>query len=339
MFYPSLPRNLEAACRDVSDAKPAVRASAMKDLASHVEVDRERVVSALTKGLSDDAPAVRAAAAEALGDVGATGALSNLLVAVEDDDQLVRQRVILALGELRDPRAQQRLERALGDERPEVRYQAVMAYPRVAKEREDAERAIVRATRDDDDHVVHVAFRMAEELAEEGPISRGILDRARACLRHDAARVRVVAAIVLARSGDAAGDAILTSVVVGSLKTDEPEDLAEAIDLSGERKLEPCTRALERRAFGGLLSFVRDPYRWHARVALARMGHERAKKEIVDELVSRSYERRTLAVSAAGRARLLEAKPRIVEMKDRPERADQNAVQAALDLLADAGPA
>jgi HEAT repeat protein len=339
LFYPSLPRNLEAAFRDAKDAKPAVRASAMRDLVSHVEAARERVIAALTAGLTDDAPAVRAAAAEALGDVAATEALPGLLVLVEDDDQLVRQRAILALGELRDPRAQQRLERALGDPRPEVRYQAVMAYPRVASEREDADRALVRATRDADDHVVHVAFRMAEELAEEGPISRGMLERARACLRHDAARVRVVAAVVLARSDDPAGDAIVASVVDGSLKTDEPEDLAAAIDLAGERKLASCTRALERRAFGGLFSFVRDPYRWHARVALARMGHARARAEIVDELGSLSYERRTLAVSAAGRARLIEAKPRILEMKDRPERADPHAVEAALDLLAKAGPA
>jgi HEAT repeat protein len=333
VLFAQLPRNLEAAFRDVSDPKPEVRASAARDLVRHAEAARARVVTALESALSDEAPMVREAAAEGLGDLDAKEALSALLVAVEDDDQLVRQKAILTLGMLKDPRAQQRLERALRDPRPEVRYQAVMAYPRVASGREDAERAIADATRDDDAHVVHIAFRMAEELAEDGRVSKAILTRARACLSHDSPRVRAVAAIVVAASGDAAADAVLASVVDGTLKTDEPEDVAAAIDLAGERKIAAAEKSLERRAFGGLFGLVPDRFRWHARVALATMGHARAKSEILDELGARSFDRRTLAVSAAGKARLFEAKARIEAMKGHPDRAEPDAVDTALELL------
>lgn len=335
MFFPQLARNLEAAFRDVKDPKPAVRAAAAKDLVRHAETARSRVIGALESALGDEAPMVREAAAEALGDIDATEALGALLVAVEDDDQLVRQKAILTLGHLKDSRAQQRLERALRDPRPEVRYQAVMAYPRVASDRQDAQKATADATRDDDPHVVHVAFRMAEELAEGGPLSKAILARAKECLEHDSPRVRAVAAIVLATSGDDAADRVLLGVVDGTVRTDEPEDVAAAIDLAGERRLRGVDKALERRAFGGV--FKRDPFRWHARVALATMGHVRARTEILAELGSRSYERRTLAVSAAGKARLTDARERIAAMKDHPERAEPGAVEAALALLGSEG--
>jgi HEAT repeat protein len=346
LLYQPLPRKLEAALRDIVDPKANVRVSAARDLPPHAEEDRERVIAALEKALSDRNALVRATAAECLGDLAATEALPALLVAVEDDHQLVRQKAIAALGEARDPRAQKRLERALRDERPEVRFQAVMAYPRVASSRDAAVAALAAATRDEDDIVVHVAFRMAEELAEADsseaapPSSRDfgraaapILERARACLGHASPRVRAVAAVVLASAGDAAADEVLVGVIDGSIAGCEAEDVAAAIDLAPERALAAAIPALRKRAFSGLLGFARDMFWWHARTSLARLGDDRAKRAILADFGSLSFERRTLAVSAAARARLPDALDRIRALRGKPDRADPTAVVAALEIL------
>ncbi len=332
MFYAPLPRTLAAALRDLSEKKPEVRASAARDLARHGEENRSAVLSALEKSLKDDHALVRATAAELLGELEATDLLPALLVAVEDDHQLVRQNAIMALGNLRDSRAQQRIERALSDERPEVRYQAVMAYPRVSSSREESVRALAQATRDDDDSIAHIAFRMAEELAADGEVDAALLLRAKACLAHGSARVRVVAAIVLATAKDPAGDRLLVEVAEGKLKTPENEDVAAVIELLGERDVPGGREALAKRAFGGLL--VTDKFQWHARIALARLGDPRAKQAIVRDLTSLSFEKRTLAVAAAGRARLTDARAILLEMRGRSERASPGAVEAALEELA-----
>jgi HEAT repeat protein len=329
-----LPRTLDAALRDVTDPKLAVRVSAARDLARHADEDRERVVAALERALRDDAGMVRAVAAELLGDLEASEALAGLLVAVEDEVDLVRQNAIYALGRVGDARAQQRLARALDDARPEVRFQAVMAYPRVASERVQAVKALEKATADGDEHVAHLAFRMAEEIAPDGEVvDAAILRRALASLDDERPRIRAVAAVVVARSGKSEADALLVALVSGKLATPELEDVSAAIELVGERRLEAARPALARRAYGGVLGFGRDPFRWHARTALARMGEERARREILEELDARSVEQRSLAVSAVGRARMLEAYDRLLAMKQDPGRADPAAVEAALAQL------
>jgi len=332
MFHSPLPRTLEAAVRDLGEKKPEVRASAVRDLAKHAETDRERVVQGLERALSDAHALVRATAAETLGALEARESLPKLLVAVEDEHQLVRQNAILALGELGDSRAQQRLQRALADSRPEVRFQAVMAFARVASSRDDALDALVTATEDEDETIAHIAFRMAEEL-DDGEVDEKILLRARECLASEKPRVRAVAAVLLAGAGEAAADDVIAEMVAGKLKTPEVADVARAIELAGERSIDKTRRALERRAFGGVLGFAADPFQWHARVALARMGDPRAKKAILAELGASSFARRTLAVSAAGRALLSEARPTLLAMRDRPDQAEPSAVDAALELL------
>lgn len=336
MFYVPLPRTLEAALRDIEDKKVQVRVAAAKDLVAHVDAGRDRILAALERALQDSNALVRASACESLGAIRGREALGALLHSVEDEHQLVRQSAILALGEIGDGRAQKRLERALTDERPEIRFQAVMAYPRVVGTPRDALGALVRATRDDDESVVHVAFRMSEEVTanEAGVVDDSILERAKACLKHPSAKVRAVAAVLVGTAGLADADAVLTSIVDGALTTGlEPEDIGAAIELAGERHLQAALPALRRRAFGGLLGFARDGYQWQARVALARLGDDRAKKYILAELRAGTVERRTLAVSAAGRARMLEAKGLLVAMKDRPDRAEPSAIDAALQLL------
>jgi HEAT repeat protein len=312
VLYAPLPRTLPAALRDVREAKAAVRASAVGDLARHAQnagsdADRSAIVEALIAALGDEAPRVREAAAEALGDTRSTEALPALLVAVEDDDPIVRQKAIAALGELGDARAQTRLERALSDARPEVRFQAVMAFPRVTTSRTAASIALARAARDDDEHVAYVALRMGEELAaaSDEPLDPALLDVARDRLRHPSARLRAVAAVLLGAARDRAGVEVIGALVRGDLTTDEPEDLAEALLLAGDLGLRDLTSALEHRAFRGFLGLMRDPFAWHARTALARLGHPRATEAILVE-VRRGA---ATAIEAAERARVTAALP------------------------------
>jgi hypothetical protein len=178
---------------------------------------------------------------------------------------------------------------------------------------------------------------MAEELGgdEDGEgIEVDVLDRARELLGHPSGMVRIAAAILLARAGEHVAGDILVKVASGELKTDDGEDEAAAVELCGELRLEAAKSGLERRAFGGTLGLLRDRFAWNARVALARMGHERATSEILRELGAWDRDRRTLAVAAAGRARILEARSLIEAMRGDNARADAGAVTEALAALA-----
>jgi HEAT repeat protein len=344
---PPLPRTFAAAMRDLGAEKASDRSAAVRDLTRYTDEARDQVVRALQKALRADAAGeVRAAAATALSDVGACEALPELLLAVEDDDPLVRQMAIATLGELGDPRATERLRRALSDDRAEVRFQAVMAFPRVSASLDASLEAILHATRDRDPLVCHIALRMTEELGD-GP--RGSADdarviaRAKALLDHASGQVRVVAAVLLASRGEPRDDPrvlkILARVASGDEKTSDREDEASAVELCGEIGIGAARAGLERRAFGGLF-FRKDPLAWHARVALARMGHARACREILRELGDRDRDVRTLAVAAAGRARLVAARDRILAMRGNDSTADPHAVDEALSALgtADRGP-
>jgi HEAT repeat protein len=257
---------------------------------------------------------------------------------MEDDSPIARQNAILALGLLRDERAEPALLRALSDPRPDVRFQATMAYARVAP-RAAALDALLARTRDDDDAIVHIALRMTEELvtsepgAPEEEIDERVMARARACLRHDSPSVRVVAAIIVAAAGRDWGDATLVDAATGKLGPIDNEDLAEAIELVAERDLRGAQAGLAARARGGFLGLSQDPCQWQARVALARFGDEKERKHILRELGASSFAKRTVAVSAAGRAMLREALPILEGMVGQPERADQDAVREALRLL------
>lgn len=333
---PSLPRTLAASLRDIASKQPTVRESAVRDLVKHADDAREDVVRALERALrEDEAPAVRSAAALGLADVGGSEALSALLVAMEDADVHVRQMAITALGEIGDSRATERLRRALSDPRAEVRFQAVIAFPRVCKDRAAVTEALLARMQDADPLVCHIALRVAEEVAErnDGEIEPAVLDRAKDLLKHESPRVRVGAAIALARAGSRLGSKVLAALASGTIKTDEPEDEATVIELVGEMQLEAARVGLEKRAFGGI--FGRDRHAWHARVALARMGHERAIREIVQELDAWDRSKRTLAVAAIGRARIHTAEPKLRAMLAELSRVDRQVIEDALAALAD----
>lgn len=318
---PPHPRNLEASFRDLGSERAEVRASAIEDTVRHARGDdaiRTRALLALEPMLEDKSPRVRAAVAVALGDLEATAEVPALLLAVDDEDAHVRQMALNALGELEDARALPRLRRALTDERPEMRYQAVIAFARVAgkdpQRASEVAQALLDATNDDDDAVVHIALRVAEERLDEGtPPEPRLVTRGRALLESSSAHLALVAAIFVAKAGDEAGNKLLLRVVRGEKVADQApdkEDERAAVELVGELGLTAARPHLEKRAWG-VMRFVKDTCPFHARIALARMGHPRAVAEIMTELDATKPDVLSAAVVAAGRARLAEARPKI----------------------------
>jgi hypothetical protein len=87
---------------------------------------------------------------------------------------------------------------------------------------------------------------------------------------------------------------------------------------------------LERRVWG-VARFVRDTCPFHARIALARMGHDRARKEILAELASSRREVLSGAVVSAGRARMHEARETIARLDAKV--VDPSLSREALSLL------
>lgn len=337
MFGPApLRRTLSAALRDLENPKPKVRQEALRDLIHYGDEHRDEVVRALTKALSDAEFQVRGAAALALADLEGSEALAPLLVAIEDEHAYVRQMALTALGEIGDPRATERLRRALRDERPEVRFQAVIAFGRVAPD--EAPEALLDATRDEDANIRYIALRVAEEHAEgaedEDPreVPAALIQRAVEMLEDENPKVRIVSAIWLGRRGNPSGTKVLCDLIAGRISTNEPEDEAAAVELAGELGLHDTIADLERRAFG-LRSRFKQTFSWQARIALARLGHPRAKGDILRELRSFSRDKRTMAVVAAGQARLLEARPELERMQDKPHLADPGLVGDVLSKL------
>jgi hypothetical protein len=318
-------RSFEAALRDLKSSDARVRASAAQDLAPHAGERRDEVTDALLDALGDGDPQVRGAAAIALADAGSSSAVPDLIDKLDDDDAHVRQMALMALGELRSLEASEAVARLLEAPEPPVRFQAVMAFPRVCQDPARALDALLAATRDEDPLVVHIALRMAEEIGVD------MLERARELLDHESAVVRVGAAVMLGENGSREGADVLVATAIKALHTSEFEDEASAVELCGKLGLKEAIPGLELRAFGGV--FSRDPFGWHARVALAAMKNERAVRWVLAELNAWTRERRSLAVAAAMRARVEAARPKLTEMRGRPERADPEAVEQALAAL------
>ncbi len=333
---PSLPRTLAAATRDVGASRRDVRLSALRDLARlSAGDDRAAALAALAAALSDREPAVRGEAAVALADAKAHEQVSALVGAARDDNLRVRQMALMALGEVAPPgheRARAVIERALDDDSPEIRFQALVALHHVTHVEPSR---LVRSLSDDDALIRHITLRIAEErwLEAASPLPDTLLDGARRALDDASPGVSLAAAILLAKAGDDAGHARIAAVVGAPKSGVDAEDEQTAVELAGELRIEAARLGLERRAFGPLASY-RGRFTWHARVALAKMGDARARDAIVRGLGAWSRDARTLAVAAAGRARVAEALPIIEAMRDDATRADPDAVGAALEELA-----
>jgi HEAT repeat protein len=227
---------------------------------------------------------------------------------------------LAALGEIGDARATQRLERALRDERPEVRYQAVIAYGRVLRDDgPSVANALVRALDDSDPAIRYIAMRVAEEYGVDGEPLRDPRLAARAADLVDASdpALSVIAGIYLARLGEGRGRSAVLEVIAERRHTPELEDEQACVELAGELPLREAVPHLEHRIWGPrrlmrkVLSWGAGDgasCAWHARIALARLGHERARTEILADLASWRRETREAAVVAAGRARMGEAR-------------------------------
>ena len=132
----------------------------------------------------------------------------------------------------------------------------------------------------------------------------------------------------------------MLDVVSEARSTPEIEDEQACVELAGDLHMDEALPHLERRAWGPrriLRSVIawgagdRTSCAWHARIALARLGHERARAEILADLSSRRRERREAAVVAVGRARLSEAR---TVLETLGESVDAALVREALVRLA-----
>jgi HEAT repeat protein len=330
MFAPlPLPRKLGAALRDVAHEKPEVRLSALADLTRHARSGESQAIWALAGALSDSSEEVRAQAAVALADAGAEAHIPRLIEAATSDvSARVRQMALLALGELAPPEHAGAIAALLGAQRaaaaPE-RFQALLGLHQLGAPR--AQQAIIEGTVDPDPEVRRLSFRIAEAEWADSELPALVHARARAALSDARETVSVAAALLLGHFGDSSGKHWVLALIAGRVVGASVEDQQAAIELSGALGLAEAVPLLERRA----RSFLgRDPLSFHARVALARLGDERAITSILRGLEAWTFDARTLAVAAAGRAGLVQAKERIVALG---ERVDAAAAREALALL------
>jgi hypothetical protein len=334
---PPLPRTLGAALRDIVDSKESVRLSAIRDLVrlTRVASEREAALAALDRALlRDSSPECRAEAAVALADANASESKDVLLAALDDPSLRVRQMTLLSLGEVAntgDAVVIARVRPLLAAPDAALRFQALVALDALCPELAPA--AIEAASADSDDEVRTMAFRLAEARFPAGvSVPTPLLDAAHAALAGHAPLVRATAALFLAARGDASGTAVLVDLIDGRVRAASAEEVQAAIDAAVLLKLEPARRALVFRAFG-IFGVRSDPIAWHACVALAKLGDERARAAILKGLDAWTHQARTFAVVAAGEAGIAEARSQIETFRGDPRSAAPEAVEAALRAL------
>lgn len=328
-----LPRTLAAALRDVNSAKVTVRASALKDLVRHARSGEAEAARALAAALEDSDPGVRAEAALGLADADRSEhAVALARVADHDTAPRVRQMALLALGELAPKDSAPvlaTLNRARVADDPAERFQALLALHQLGAPDEQA--VILEALLDPDPEIRRLALRIARaRWADADRLPESIRAGALRALSDAHPAVAARAALVLAEFGDLTGRKNLLALVARTVPGATVEDEQGAIERVAELRIEEAVPALSRRAFP---VFARDALSFDARIALARFGDSRARAAIVRGLSAWTYDARTYAVVAAGRARLVEARPRLLDFLHRPDRADAQAVRDALAEL------
>lgn len=356
-----LPRNLGAALRDVQSPKAHVRLSAVADLARWADgEERERCIAALVDLLAGDPDLeVQAAAALALADAQAAEGLSALIAAAQTGAPRLCQMALLAIGELAAPEhpgALDVIRTALLSAAPALRFQALVAAHRLFGDAE-LQQVIRRALGDAEAKVRYIACRIVEEryfgearaptasaaaasrdaspLPEvRAPVPAGalLLDAFAARLSDSDPGVALAAAVALAGSGSESARALLVAILNRPARGLQLEDEQAAIELCAELGLTAAQPGIAARAWGSFWGGA-SPLEFQARVALARLGDARAEQQILRALSSFRRTTRSRAVAAAGQARLLAARKRLLEMSGDERQADPESVALALRAL------
>jgi HEAT repeat protein len=333
-----LPRTLAAALRDVVHSESRVRLSAVADLERLTGGEgRDAAVEALMAALAGDRDhEVRSAAALALADARAEQAVDVLLRAAENDEPRVRQLALVAVGELASPghaEALRVVRLALVEAAPALRFQALLAASHLMSE-DELLGVLLEARSDGEQRVRYLTCRLLEQLAPEGASDEtaGRVARALEGLFEDEdSEVRLSASVALAQRGST----VARQRLVEALNRDtpmQPEDEQAAIGLCAELELHAAAPGLRRRAWGRWYQ-AGSPFVFQARVALARLGDERARRAILEGLSSWSRPVRTRSAVAAGLAGLQEARARLQAMQRDERQADSYSVAEALRAL------
>jgi HEAT repeat protein len=340
-IWSPLPRSVSATLRDAGHDKARVRLSAIGDLARWALTDeRAACLRCLQQMLERDPDVeVRAAAALALADVGATEALPALREVAAGLEPRVRQMALIAMGELAEPgdAPTLRLVRsALDSDAPAIRFQGLVAAGRLLPLGELSS-VLESALGDGEPKLRHIACRILEErfftdAAVDETVRQRWEKRLEACLGDSQLDVAVAASVLLAARGSKPAVAMMVKALNEHGSFAELDDEQAAIELCADLGLNDARPGLRRRAFGGALG-ARSALAFQARVALARLGDERARRHILRGLSSWSRNVRAQSVAAAGLARLEAARQRLLEMQRHEHLVDPRSVVDALSAL------
>lgn len=285
MRYADKTMNPEAALRDLADDNPEVRVRAADALGKVGGEVAARACPALRKLLQDDRPDVRYTAALALGELVDRESVKALIDVVEGDGHpMPRQAAVIALGMIGEPQATDALVEALESAPPDVRFQAatslVQVNPKAAKG------PLRRALKDEDPEVRGAAIAALGDLGD--PKSANAVAR---LLDDPEKGIRMEAAVTLSRLGDGRGTGLLATAL-----SDRKQCYLAAEHLY--LRPDPEARAALEVALGRWLTPALLKV-WAAG-ALHKLGHEGAREQLLELLVSRRSMVKGLAIEVLG---------------------------------------
>jgi len=328
-----LPRTLEATLRDAESARVEVRKSVLRDLVRHSDGEaKHAVLAALCRLLRTDSNGeVRALSAIACADTAQPEVVADLLDALEDAEPKVTQFVLLALGEFRDigPLALERIIPYRKSALPALRYQSLSTCYNL-HEPGILDR-LIEATSDSDVEVRWLGWHLLADCCSPSPSMRDpgrsrvkpitedaepfhseLLARLKdpaqvAALFHsatsDVARVKAEAAILLLEA-DAERAFRLVQPLLDHPKGIDPYQFERLILKFGEVGCRLSVPWMSKHARRG---WFEGRIGWYCLVALAHLGERDARQEVVRELESPNARRRSRALAAVRRLRLVEA--------------------------------
>lgn len=335
-----LPRTLAAARRDLSHQRRHVRLSVVNDLVrlSHGEpTERPEALNMIAQMLSDDPePEVRARAAIALADSEAGPEhLPALLSAARSEHVAVAEMALAALRELApagDARVMRLAQTFSRSEHGALRFQAVGVAARVCDEETFID-SLPALLSDPDVKVRAHTLRVAGERFEQA-VPAGVEEQVRSALSAADRWECVAAALWLAPLGNRDAKQLIVRAINDRWALPTLEDEQALIELAGELGLEAAMPGL-RRYSRGWLGLVPGRFAWQARVALARLGDESARRGITTGLESRHAHVRAAAALAVGRARLHRSRQRVEELLGAGKLDPELAHEVLKDLTAE----